>query len=67
MTLLYFMSKPWSFLTYITRMIGVDMEGGIRVAVFSENLTSFSLFHKFEGGVLVLPIDDTHLYFMTIE
>ena len=23
--------------------------GGIRVAVFSENLTSFSLFHKFEG------------------
>ena len=67
MTLLYFMLKPWSFLTYITWMIGVDMEGGIRVAVFSENLTSFSLFHKFEGGVLVLPIDDTHLYFMTIE
>ena len=50
MTLLYFMLKPWSFLTYTTRMIGVDMEGGgIRVAVFSENLTSFSLFHKFEG------------------
>ena len=54
MTLLYFMLKPWSFLTYLITLYYSDDRGGqggggIRVAVFSENLTSFSLFHKFEG------------------
>ena len=69
MTLLYFLLKPWSFLTYLTPLYYSDDRGGqggggIRVAVFCETRLVFVLFTSLRG---VLPIDDTHLYFMTIE
>ena len=35
---------------YITRMIGVDKEGGYKGCCILWNQTSFCLIHKFEGG-----------------